>query len=114
MAVLTLAMVRQAVDLARLPPSRARVEVTERELVTAERPDAPGASSAPRPARRGARARWGGCPKAAGIAWSLPLCGTLFTVAGVVLRALKEHRWPLGDMYEFPSSAACSPSAYSG
>ncbi len=99
MAVLTLAMVLYAVYLARLAPSRARVEVAERELVTAGAPDAPTTPEQPavvehEPESAGAR-------KAAGVAWTLTLLGTLFTVVGVVLRALEVHRWPLGNMYEF-------------
>ena len=101
MAVLTLAMVLYAVYLARLAPSRARVEVTQRELVSAGGPDAPGAPSAPRPLAADPEPEAPGARKAAGIAWSLTLLGTLLTVAGVVLRALEVHRWPLGNMYEF-------------
>ncbi|HQV83582.1 MAG TPA: c-type cytochrome biogenesis protein CcsB, partial [Ornithinibacter sp.] len=39
--------------------------------------------------------------KAAGIGWMLTLLATVLVVAGVVLRALEVHRWPLGNMYEF-------------
>ena len=42
-----------------------------------------------------------GARKAAGIGWTLTVLGTAFVVAGVVLRALEVHRWPLGNMYEF-------------
>jgi cytochrome c-type biogenesis protein CcsB len=98
MAVLTLAMVMSAIYLARLAPTRAKAEVVERELVTSDGETAPAAepttSEAPEAESTSAR-------KAGGIAWSLTLLGTLLTVAGVALRTLEVHRWPLGNMYEF-------------
>jgi cytochrome c-type biogenesis protein CcsB len=107
MAVLTLAMLADAVYLARLVPAReaARETSRERELVAAggavdaqardtasdDQPDAvTGRDAEPAAAR-----------KAAGIGWALTVLGTLLVVAGVVLRALEVHRWPLGNMYEF-------------
>ncbi|WP_377640379.1 c-type cytochrome biogenesis protein CcsB [Oryzobacter terrae] len=99
MAVLTLAMVVYAVYLARLAPARARSEVSERELVAAGGADAP--SSPEPPAVDEAEVESTGARRAAGVAWTLTLLGTLMTVAGVVLRALEVHRWPLGNMYEF-------------
>ena len=54
------------------------------------------------PSRGGGRGQEpAGARKAAGIGWSLTVLGTLFVVAGVVLRAAEVHRWPLGNMYEF-------------
>ncbi|MBD3781393.1 MAG: c-type cytochrome biogenesis protein CcsB [Micrococcales bacterium] len=44
--------------------------------------------------------------RASGIAWMLTLLGTALVVAGVVLRALDVHRWPLGNMYEFALAGA--------
>ncbi|MEO6789952.1 MAG: c-type cytochrome biogenesis protein CcsB [Ornithinibacter sp.] len=115
MVVLTLAMVAYAVHLARLVPAAPeKLEpAAERELVVAgglsasadeasggvdassDGGDQPGSPAAAAPIEsRGAR-------RAAGIAWSLTVLGTLLTVAGVVLRAAEVHRWPLGNMYEF-------------
>jgi cytochrome c-type biogenesis protein CcsB len=99
MAVLTIAMVMYAVYLARLAPARGRVEAADRELVAAGGPDAPAAASAA--PDDGPEAESAGARKAAGVAWTLTLLGTLLTVAGVVLRAAEVHRWPLGNMYEF-------------
>ena len=113
MVVLTLAMLADAVYLARLVPAREadRETARERELVTAggatEAGDpasgvgdpasgAPADAAADRPRRRAARG-----PQGRGIGWTLTVLGTFFVVAGVVLRALEVHRWPLGNMYEF-------------
>ncbi|MFQ6172294.1 c-type cytochrome biogenesis protein CcsB [Oryzobacter sp. R7] len=104
MAVLTLAMVMYAVYLARLAPTRGRVEVAERELVAAGGADAPGTPATPEAAADAAGSgltESAGARRAAGIAWSLTLLGTLLTTAGVALRAAEVHRWPLGNMYEF-------------
>ena len=104
MVVLTLAMLADAVYLARLVPAREAAQETarERELVPAgavdgsdpasgdSATDATGRDAEPLAAR-----------KAAGIGWTLTLLGTMLVVAGVVLRALEVHRWPLGNMYEF-------------
>ena len=101
MAVLTLAMVMYAVYLARIAPKRTSSRAADRELVTvggAELLTAPnGAGSA----AIGADAERTGARKAGGVAWMLTLLGTLLAVAGVVLRGLEVHRWPLGNMYEF-------------
>ena len=107
MAVLTLAMLADAVYLARLVPAReaARETSRERELVAAggavdaQARDA--ASDHPTDALTGRDAEPAAARKAAGIGWALTLLGTLLVVAGVVLRALEVHRWPLGNMYEF-------------
>ena len=97
MAVLTLAMVVYALYLARLAPSRAKAEATDRELVAAG-----GGGPAPaEPQASQIEGETSGARKAAGIAWSLTLLGTLLSVAGVALRTLEVHRWPLGNMYEF-------------
>ncbi len=101
MAVLTLAMVMYAVYLARLVPTRDGATTTDRELVAAGGSAAPpgsserpGTAAEPEPETVGAR-------KAAAVAWTLTLLGTLLTVAGVALRAAEVRRWPLGNMYEF-------------
>ncbi|WP_392543180.1 c-type cytochrome biogenesis protein CcsB [Oryzobacter telluris] len=99
MAVLTLAMVMYAVYLARLAPTRERAATTDRELVAAGGGEAP-AGVAPPPTAE-VEAESSGARKAAGIAWTLTLLGTLLSVAGVGLRAAEVHRWPLGNMYEF-------------
>jgi cytochrome c-type biogenesis protein CcsB len=109
MAVLTLAMLADAVYLARLVPAREAAREAERErereLVGAggavesggagqapeQSPTAPGGDGDEPLAAR----------KAAGVGWALTLLGTVLVVAGVVLRALEVHRWPLGNMYEF-------------
>ncbi|HET7761784.1 MAG TPA: c-type cytochrome biogenesis protein CcsB [Phycicoccus sp.] len=120
MVVLTLAMLAYAVYLARLVPAReARTEqdaAGERspELVAAATADTGGAA-APAPTDPGAVLDTPPPPagpagradepvaarKAAGIGGALTTLGTLLVVAGVVLRALEVHRWPLGNMYEF-------------
>lgn len=99
MAVLTIAMVAYAVYLARLAPTRGAVTADERELVTAGGGDAPVAARTASDPPEDGESR--GARKAAGVAWSLTLLGTLLTVVAVVLRALEVHRWPLGNMYEF-------------
>ncbi len=113
MAVLTLAMLAYGLYLARVVPGRgeaqdaaARAEVPERELVTAG-----GGAEGAAPATPGATTSSGAdtpddvepltARKAAGIAWMLTLLGTALVVAGVVLRTIEVHRWPLGNMYEF-------------
>ncbi len=118
MAVLTLAMLAYALHLARLVPAREQAadERSERapELVAAgtggpDRADGPDGGP---PHRPGAGPTDGVAPdgrdvepasarKAAGIGFALTVLGTLLVVAGVVLRALEVHRWPLGNMYEF-------------
>jgi cytochrome c-type biogenesis protein CcsB len=113
MVVLTLAMLADAVYLARLVPAREadRETARERELVTAggttevgdpasgvgDRASGVGADAAP----TGRDAEPLAARKAAAIGWTLTVLGTFFVVAGVVLRALEVHRWPLGNMYEF-------------
>ena len=104
MVVLTLAMLADAVYLARLVPAReaAREATPDRELVAAGggvETEAGATASAPLPTGRDAEPL--AARKAAGIGWSLTVLGTVFVVAGVVLRALEVHRWPLGNMYEF-------------
>jgi cytochrome c-type biogenesis protein CcsB len=107
--VLTLAMLADAVYLARLVPAReaARETSRERELVTAggTTETADPASKAADPASTATPTGRGAEPvaarKAAAIGWMLTLLGTFFVVAGVALRALEVHRWPLGNMYEF-------------
>ena len=104
MVVLTLAMLADAVYLARLVPAReaAREATPDRELVAAGggvETEAGVTASDPLPTGRDAEPR--AARKAAGIGWSLTVLGTVFVVAGVVLRALEVHRWPLGNMYEF-------------
>ena len=106
MVVLTLAMLADAVYLARLVPAReaAREGVRERELVPAGAVDGEvddPASGGSTSAATGRDAEPPAARKAAGIGWSLTLLGTMLVVAGVVLRALEVHRWPLGNMYEF-------------
>jgi cytochrome c-type biogenesis protein CcsB len=113
MVVLTLAMLADAVYLARLVPAREadRETARERELVTAggttevgdpasgvgDPASGVGADAAP----TGRDAEPLAARKAAAIGWTLTVLGTFFVVAGVVLRALEVHRWPLGNMYEF-------------
>jgi cytochrome c-type biogenesis protein CcsB len=113
MVVLTLAMLADAVYLARLVPAREadRETARERELVTAggttEVGDpasgvgdpASGVGADAAPTDRDAEPL--AARKAAAIGWTLTVLGTFFVVAGVVLRALEVHRWPLGNMYEF-------------
>ncbi|MGG5259142.1 c-type cytochrome biogenesis protein CcsB [Phycicoccus avicenniae] len=106
MVVLTLAMLAYGLYLARVVPGREvaaeREAAPERELVAAGASvgapagteASPGVPSGDGEEPRSAR-------KAAGIGWMLTLLGTLLLVAGVVLRALEVHRWPLGNMYEF-------------
>ena len=108
MVVLTLAMIADAVYLARLVPAReaAQEGARERELVTAggaaETESSDAASAVDEPATpTGRDAEPLGARKAAGIGWTLTVLGTVLVVAGVVLRALEVHRWPLGNMYEF-------------
>ncbi|PKW26436.1 c-type cytochrome biogenesis protein CcsB [Phycicoccus duodecadis] len=117
MVVLTLAMLAYALYLARIAPERSErtAEVPERELVAAgagaPAPEAGIEGSAPGAAngdagvdRRGGAVEGPeplGARKAAGVGRMLTLLGTLLVVAGVVLRALEVHRWPLGNMYEF-------------
>lgn len=96
MAVLTIAMVMYAVYLARLAPTRGRVAAADRELVAAG-----GAPATPAEPESGPEAESPGARRAAGVAWSLTLLGTLLTVGGVLLRAAEVQRWPLGNMYEF-------------
>jgi cytochrome c-type biogenesis protein CcsB len=107
MAVLTLAMLADAVYLARLVPAReaARETSRERELVAAggavDAQVRDAASDDVTDGATGREAEPAAARKAAGIGWALTLLGTLLVVAGVVLRALEVHRWPLGNMYEF-------------
>ena len=107
MVVLTLAMLADAVYLARLVPAREAAKETarERELVpagaAADTEAADPASEGPVSATTGRDAEPLAARKAAAIGWTLTLLGTVFVVAGVVLRALEVHRWPLGNMYEF-------------
>jgi cytochrome c-type biogenesis protein CcsB len=108
MVVLALAMIADAVYLARLVPAREAAQDTarERELVTAGGATAAegteaasGAGEAD--ATAGPDAEPLGARKAGAIGWTLTLLGTALVVAGVALRALEVHRWPLGNMYEF-------------
>ncbi len=108
MVVLTLAMLADAVYLARLVPARESAKETsrERELVAAGgapetevRHPASGAVDTAAPAGRDTEPL--AARRAAGIGWTLTLLGTVLVVAGVGLRALEVHRWPLGNMYEF-------------
>ena len=119
MAVLTLSMVGYAVYLAGLVPARVdrRDLATSREqvLVSAVGSEAvgsdavgsdgtasaPNADAPPAPVDAPERAR-----KAAGIAQSLAVLGTVLLVAGVALRGASVHRWPLGNMHEFATFAA--------
>ena len=125
MVVLTLAMLAYAVYLARLAPSRgdeAGVDAVDahdgaRELVGADgravatvsdavaRDGAPtaggGRTASGTTSDRGRESEPLAARKAAGIGWMLTLLATVLVVAGVVLRALEVHRWPLGNMYEF-------------
>jgi cytochrome c-type biogenesis protein CcsB len=102
MAVLTLSMIGYALYLAGLVParvdSRDRAEVLVGGEPTAFEPNAgsPAAAvEAPERARR-----------AAGIAGSLAVLGTVLLVAGVALRGASVHRWPLGNMHEFATFAS--------
>lgn len=104
--VLTLAMLAYAVYLARLVPARdAAAEATvaqARELVAAGAGD--GATTAPTAPMGGAATAATasgptertmepvGARKAAGIGWMLTVLGTVFVIAGVVLRAAEVHR----------------------
>ncbi|MBT9256496.1 c-type cytochrome biogenesis protein CcsB [Phycicoccus sp. MAQZ13P-2] len=101
MAVLTLAMLAHGLYLARVVPAResAAVEAPERELVAAGGGSAPAGDAPVVPEEKADEPA--GARKAAGIGHSLTVLGTLLVVAGVVLRALEVHRWPLGNMYEF-------------
>jgi cytochrome c-type biogenesis protein CcsB len=124
MVVLTLAMLAYAVYLARLLPARETTGAgtaaadADRELVAAGTVEGAHPASGPAtPATTVSTDAGGGTPvgvghedataepvaarKAGGIAWMLTLLGTVFVVAGVVLRAAEVHRWPLGNMYEF-------------
>jgi cytochrome c-type biogenesis protein CcsB len=113
MVVLTLAMLADAVYLARLVPAREadRETARERELVTAggttevgdpaSGVDDPASGVGADAAPTGRDAEPLAARKAAAIGWTLTVLGTFFVVAGVVLRALEVHRWPLGNMYEF-------------
>ena len=106
MVVLTLAMLADAVYLARLVPAREakRETARERELVPAGAVDGEVGDPASGKSANGATGRDAeplAARKAAGIGWTLTLLGTVLVVAGVVLRALEVHRWPLGNMYEF-------------
>jgi cytochrome c-type biogenesis protein CcsB len=102
MAVLTLSMIGYAIYLAGLVPARADSREREEVLVGAE--PAAFAPNAVRPAPAAdapERAR-----KAAGIAQSLAVLGTLLLVSGVALRGASVHRWPLGNMHEFATFAS--------
>ncbi|KRE60924.1 c-type cytochrome biogenesis protein CcsB [Nostocoides sp. Soil756] len=118
MVVLTLAMLAYALYLARIAPERSErtAEVRERELVPAGAgaeksasgldapPPGPGAGAGESPGVRAAGVDVPeplGARKAGGVGRTLTMLGTLLVVAGVVLRALEVHRWPLGNMYEF-------------
>ena len=102
MGVLTLAMVMYAVYLARIAPTRTSSRVADdRELVAVGGAEVPAATNGAGSATVDAEPVSMGARKAGGIAWMLTLLGTLLTVAGVVLRGLEVHRWPLGNMYEF-------------
>jgi cytochrome c-type biogenesis protein CcsB len=116
MAVLTLSMIGYAIYLAGLVPARVDsrwVVRSAREEVlvaaggepTAFEPNAAttdAAVDAPERARR-----------AAGIAQSLAVLGTVLLVAGVALRGASVHRWPLGNMHEFATfAAACVMSTF--
>jgi len=110
MVVLTLAMLADAVYLARLVPARedaaaAEARAADRELVAAGGAAVPAtgdtASDGTARGATGPATEPVGARKAAGIGWSLTVLGTLLVVAGVVLRAAEVHRWPLGNMYEF-------------
>ncbi len=120
MGVLTLAMIGYAAYLAWVAPARAdaRARVPERapELVAAGAPGAAvtdpveAAGAAAGPAPDGDDGHDGGgaayeepvrARKAAAIARSLAVLGTVFLLAGSVLRGASVQRWPLGNMYEF-------------
>ncbi len=114
MAVLTLAMIGYAAYLAWLVPARAdaRERVSERALVAAAAVvDGPPVDEVPIDGPAAAEAAGGSGPqgdaeplrarKAAGIAQSLAVLGTVLLLAGSVLRGASVHRWPLGNMYEF-------------
>lgn len=104
MAVLTIAMISYAVFLARTAAAVPEPRRQDRALVaagtwrdgsTTTQSRSTGDSCAPT-ASEPLSAR-----KAASIARSLTVLGTLLTVGGVGLRAWEVHRWPLGNMYEF-------------
>ncbi|MCC2335563.1 c-type cytochrome biogenesis protein CcsB [Cellulomonas wangsupingiae] len=89
---LTIALVAYAVDLARVAEvARAAREV--REPVAVGGPSAaPAAAVTPGAPVRG---------KAAGIAWSTLVLGTLLLLVAIVLRGVAAGRWPTANMYEF-------------
>ncbi|MFW5468486.1 c-type cytochrome biogenesis protein CcsB [Knoellia sp. CPCC 206435] len=113
MAVLTLSMLGYAGYLAWLIPARdARAEsadARERELVAAgggaakagAGREAPAGSSAAGEVVVPLRAR-----KAAGVAHTLALLGTVLLFASAALRGASVQRWPLGNMFEFGVAAA--------
>lgn len=105
--VYTLAMLGYAGYLAGLVPARSEAKEHDRDLVAAATtgsgvPAGPAgvaadpAADAADPAEVPQRAL-----KAAGMAWSLTVLGTLFLTAAVVLRGLEVHRMPLANMFEF-------------
>ena len=90
---LTIALVAYAVDLARVAEvARAARGVREPVAVggPSAAPAAPVAQVAP---------PVGG--KAAGIAWSTLVLGTLLLLVAIVLRGVAAGRWPTANMYEF-------------
>ncbi len=118
MAVLTLAMLAFAVDLAALGSrvqrsAAGRDRGGDRELVTAGSApattgDPEGARDANGPGSAGSGAPDGSADRRqwAGIGMSLSWLGAALLVACVALRGLSVHRAPLGNMYEFAIVAA--------
>ncbi len=116
MAVLTLSMIGYAGYLAGLLPARdaraesADADSVDRELVAAGGGAVAGAGSSGATAAQSRgrvdaevplRAR-----KAAGIAQTLALLGTVLLLASAALRGASVQRWPLGNMFEFGVAAA--------
>ena len=117
MAVLTLSMLAYAGYLAGLLPARdaraesaASADARDRELVAAGGggvADAAGTgaatttSSASRDVEVPLRAR-----KAAGIAHTFAILGTVLLLASAALRGASVQRWPLGNMFEFGVAAS--------
>ena len=114
MAVLTLSMLGYAGYLAGLLPARdARAEsadAPDRELVSA----GGGSAADTGPVRADAVTARGGSDaevplrarKAAGVAHTLALLGTVLLFASAALRGASVQRWPLGNMFEFGVAAA--------
>ncbi|UZN02326.1 c-type cytochrome biogenesis protein CcsB [Cellulomonas sp. S1-8] len=94
---LTIALVAYAVELARITDVARAASEARTHVAVGAGASAPAAPSGPTTSRADAPARG----RAAGIARSTLVLGTLLLLVAIVLRGIAAGRWPTANMYEF-------------